>query len=140
MNAGEEGVPGGDRPFEVDISSLTKLAKALRDEVDHTFDPQAGSVNTILDPGVDPPAKPALSEWEAARGRYYDGRARHLDLLNAFQAATLLLSEAADAIGRRYQESDQFARATLSDVHDAFAQAGRKYGIDLDSLSGGGDA
>ncbi len=118
------------RPIEVDVSSLAKLAKALRDEVEQNFRPHAKRVIDTLDPGTEAlPPKPGIQEWEAARGQYTDGRNRAISLLDAYSQATLQIAEAADLIARRYQDSDAFAKATVSDVHDAFTRAATKYGV-----------
>jgi hypothetical protein len=119
------------RPIQVDVSSLSRLAAALRKEVDVNFHPHAMQVMDTLDPGVTAlPPKPAVAEWEASRGQYEAGRDRVLHLLQLYERATLQIAEAADLIARRYRESDQFASATLSDVRDAFSQAAKKYGLD----------
>ena len=121
---------GDYRPIQVDVSSLAKLATALRDEVELNFRPHATRVMDTLDPGVEAlPSKPAVAEWEASRSQYAAGRDRILHLLQLYERATLQIAEAADLIARRYRESDQFASATVSDVHDAFSQAAKKYGL-----------
>jgi hypothetical protein len=118
------------RPIAVDVSSLGKLASALRDEVELNFRPHVKRVMGVLDPGVQAlPGRPDVGEWEAARGRYGDGRDQALYLLGAYERATLAIAEAAELIARRYQDSDAVARATVSDVRDAFAQAAAKYGL-----------
>ena len=119
-----------DRPIEVDVSSLAKFAKALRDELELSFRPQASWVIDTIDPGVEAlPPKPGIQEWEMARTQYTDGRNRAIDLLNAYHQATLQIADAADVIAERYRSSDAYARATIADVHDAFDQAARKYGV-----------
>jgi hypothetical protein len=123
--------PDEYRPIEVDLSSLGKFAKALRDEVELNFRHHARRIGDTLDPGEEAlPAKPGIAEWEAARGQYADGRNRAISLLGAYERATSQIAEAAEVIARRYRDSDQFAQATVSDVHDAFSQAARKYGLD----------
>jgi hypothetical protein len=118
-------------PIQVDVSSLSKFAAALRDEVNANFNPHRRRVEDMLDPGVTAlPPKPGVAEWEASRGQYEAGRDRILHLLELHEQATLQIAEAADLIARRYRESDQFASATVSDVRDAFTQAAKKYGLD----------
>jgi hypothetical protein len=124
------GGPGGDRPIEVDVSSLAALAKTLRDEIELSYWPQASKAIDTLDPGAEAlPPRPAIPEWEAVRGQYADGRDRAIDLLDAYRRATLQIAEAADVIATRYRDSDAYARATVSDVRAAFDEAARKYGV-----------
>jgi hypothetical protein len=118
------------QPIRVDVSSLSKLATALRDEVAQNFHPHAMKVMDTLDPGERAlPPKPDVAEWEASRNQYEAGRDRILHLLQLYERATLQIAEAADLIARRYRESDQYASATVSDVHDAFSQAAKKFGL-----------
>jgi hypothetical protein len=124
------GQPVGYRPIEVDVSSLAKLARTLRDEVALNYHPQAQRVIDTIDPGTAAlPPRPGIQEWEAARGQYEDGRNRAIDLLDAYERATLQIADAADFIAQRYRDSDAYARATIADVRDAFDQAARKYGV-----------
>jgi hypothetical protein len=117
------------RPIQVDVSSLSKFASALRAEVEQNFRPHAKRVEDMLDPGVTAlPPKPEVNEWEASRGQYEAGRDRILHLMQLHERITLEIAEAADLIARHYRESDQFASATVSDVKDAFSQAAKKYG------------
>jgi hypothetical protein len=119
------------QPIEVDISSLGKFAKALRDEVDQNFHPHRLRITSTLDSGVEAlPPKPGVIEWEAARKQYAVGRDQALLLLEKYEQATSQIAEAADLIARRYRDSDQFSRATVSDVHDAFNQAAKKFRLD----------
>jgi len=119
------------RPIEVDVSSLAKLAKALREEVDGNLWPHAKKVGNTLDPGEDAlPDRPGLPEWQAARSQYLDGRDRSIYLLDVYARATSGIAEAAELIVRRYQDADALAQATVADVKDAFAQAVKKYGLD----------
>ena len=118
-----------DRPIEVDVSSLAKFAKTLRDELESSFRPQASWVIDTIDPGVEAlPAKPGIQEWELARSQYTDGRNRAIDLLNAYQFATLQVADAADLVAQRYRDSDAYARATAADVRGVFDQVRKKYG------------
>ncbi len=119
------------RPIEVDVSSLAKLAKALREEVDGNFWPHAKQVGDTLDPGQDAlPDRPGLPEWQAARSQYFDSRDHAIYLLDVYARATSGIAEAAELIVQRYQDADALAHATVSDVRDAFAQAVKKYGLD----------
>jgi hypothetical protein len=118
-----------DRPIEVDVSSLAKFAKALRDELEWSFRPQASWVIDTIDPGVEAlPPKPGIQEWEMARTQYTDGRNRAISLLNAYHFATVLIADAADLIAQRYRDSDAYAKATAADVRGAFDQVRKKYG------------
>jgi len=118
------------RPVEADISTLGKFAKALRDEVELNFGPHAQRVMNMLDPGTGAlPGRPGFWEWEATRGRYTDGRNRAITLMDTYARVTLEIAAAAELIARRYQDSDAFARAQVTDVHDAFTEAAKVYGV-----------
>ena len=119
-----------DRPIEVDVSSLAKFAKTLRDELELSFRPQASWVIDTIDPGVEAlPPKPGIQEWEMARSQYTDGRNRAIYLLNAYHQMALQIADAADFIAQRYRSSDAYASATIADVRSAFDQAAKKYGV-----------
>jgi hypothetical protein len=107
------------QPIAVDVSSLGKFARALRDEADVNFRPHAKQVVNMLDAGASGlPGRPDAVEWESALGRYGDSRDELLYLLELYERVTLAMAEAAEIIVRRYGDSDAFARAT------------RKYGLD----------
>jgi hypothetical protein len=114
------------RPIEVDLETLAQFAKALQDEVDLNFAPHMMRILANLDGGQAPfEARDGFLELATAQMTYGDSRDRAVELLDAHVKGTRALAAAADAIAARYRSSDAYARATLTDVQQAFVRVGR---------------
>jgi hypothetical protein len=112
------------RPIEVDVSTLSGFAKALRDEVELNFRPHLGRVVDGLAPATAPfPLREDFTELAAAWWAYGDCKGRTADLLQAYADATLELARAAEIVAANYRGTDQLAAAKLGDVQQAFILA-----------------
>jgi hypothetical protein len=113
----------GDTPIEVNLSTLGQFAKALRDEVDQNYYPQARTIIETIDARAAPFAAPGdCYELLSAHDQYGYCRDGAIELLAKYGVATEELAMAAELIAKRYADSDAFVAAQVADVQDAIRQ------------------